>query len=69
MLRTLAGGCCDKLVTNLPSLQQKRTVINLTASLNSGKSAVAIAFGSNLVGNCNYLVSRCRTTGLLALLG
>lgn len=51
MLRALASNLYDRLVTTLPSLQQTRTVINLGEPLKSGKSAVAIAFGSNLVGS------------------
>ena len=58
MLRPLIASLGDKLVKSSPFLQQNRTVINLTESLTRGKSAVAIAFGSNLVGNCDHLQVR-----------
>ena len=66
MLRPLIGSLGDKLVKSLPCLQQKRTATNLTESLTTGKSAVAIAFGSNLVGNCDPIASsRCYMAGSL----
>ena len=66
MLRPLIGSLCDKLVNILPSLQHKRTVVNLSESLTTGKSAVAIAFGSNLVGSRDLFASaRCCMTDLL----
>ena len=57
MLRPLTGSLSEKLVKIVPSLQQKRTVINLCESLTTGKSAVAIAFGSNLVSVCDLSAS------------
>ena len=66
MLRPLIGGLRDELVNILPSLQHKRTVVNPSESQTTGKSAVAIAFGSNLVGNCALFATvRCYTLGSL----
>ena len=66
MFRPLIGSLSDKLVKIVPSLQHKRTVINLSESLTTEKWAVAIAFGSNLVSECDLSASaRCYKTGLL----
>ncbi|KAL3160985.1 hypothetical protein ABBQ38_009375 [Trebouxia sp. C0009 RCD-2024] len=70
MLRALAGSVYNRLVTILPSLQQTRTVINLGEPLSAGKSAVAIAFGSNLgdsVSNIQAAIKQLPSHGIEVL--
>ena len=53
MLRLLIDSLSDRAGKILPSLQHSRAVSILRNPLTTGRLAVAIAFGSNLVGNCD----------------
>lgn len=55
MLRLVIDSLSDRARKVLPSLQHSRAVNILSDPLTTGRSAVAIAFGSNLVCNCDLL--------------